>query len=107
MGWELEELDDISFYEYFDFKLGNMYFDFKHWDEFRTNNEKYVRKIEGKLNKIKGAKCFVINLLKRNEARPKINMSETVIQIPYLIDGEVGTINENAIEYIGSLYEID
>lgn len=105
LGWDLQELDDISFYEYFDFRLGNIYFDFKHWDEFRTNNEKYVKKIEGKLSKIKGSKCFVINLLKRNDARPKINIGETVVQIPYLIDGESGTINQEATEYIGSLYE--
>ena len=94
-----------SFYEYFDFKLGNLYFVFKHWDEFRINNEKYVQKVENKLNKIKGAKCFVINLLKRTEAQSKRNIGEAVIQIPYLIDGESGTINQEAIEYIGNQYE--
>lgn len=103
LGWDLQELDDISFYEYFDFKIGKIYFDFKHWDEFRTNNEKYVQKIEGKLNRIKGSKCFVINLLKRTDARPMINIGETVVQIPYLIDGENGVINQDAIEYISSL----
>lgn len=105
LGFSLEELDDVSFYEYFDFKLGNLYFDFKHWDEFRINNEKYVQKVENKLNKIKGAKCFVINLLKRTEAQSKRNIGEAVIQIPYLIDGESGTINQEAIEYIGNQYE--
>ncbi len=105
LGWDLEELDDVSFYEYFDFKLGNVYFDFKHWDEFRIDNAKYVQKIERKLNKIKGGKCFVINLIKRTEALPKENIGETVIQIPYLIDGERGVFNHEAIEYIGELYE--
>lgn len=104
LGLDLRELDDVSFYEYFDFKVGNIYFDFKHWDKFRVNNEKYVQKIEGKLSKVKGAKCFAINLLKRTDASPKINIGETVVQIPYLIDGESGTINQDAIEYICNLY---
>ena len=37
--------------------------------------------------KVKGAKCIVINLLKRTDARPKVNIGETVVQIPFLIDG--------------------
>ena len=105
LGWDLQELDDPSFYEYFDFKLGNSYFDFKHWDDFFIDNNTYVQKVERKLAKIKGAKCFVINLVKRSEAPCKINMGETVIQIPYLIDGEKGTLNDEAIEYIGELYD--
>ncbi len=105
LGWDLEKLEDISFYEYFDFKLGNIYFDFKHWDEFRIDNAKYVQKVEKKLSKIKGAKCFVINLIKRTEAASKENIGETVVQISYLIDGERGVLNDEAIEYIGELYE--
>ena len=105
LGWDIEELDDVLMYEYFDFKLGNIYFDFKHWDEFRTDNNIYVQKIERKLSKVKGAKCFVINLLKRTDAKPKINVGNTVVQIPYLIDSETGLINEDAIEYIQELYD--
>ena len=100
LGWNLEELDDVSFYEYFDFKLGNMYFDFKHWDEFKTDANKYSQKVKRKLNKIKGAKCFVINIVKRTNAKPVESVDETIVQIPYLIDVERGTINYEAIEYI-------
>ena len=105
LGWNLEELDDVSFYEYFDFKLGNMYFDFKHWNEFRVDHDKYAKKVQKKLSKIKGAKCFVINLVKRTEARSMTTVNETVVEIPYLIDGENATINFDAIEYINNLYE--
>ena len=81
-----------------------MYFDFKHWDEFRTDATKYAQKIKRKLNKIKGAKCFVINIVKRTDAKPVESVDETIIQIPYLIDGEKGTINYEAIEFISDRY---
>lgn len=104
LGWELEEIDDVSFYEFFDFNLGNIYFDFKHWDKFKTDNDAYVKKIENKLARIKGAKCFVINLIKRNDAKPKTNIGDTVVQIPFLIDRDNGCLNQEALEYIFSLY---
>ena len=103
LGWDVEELDDSSFYEYFDYKMGNVYFDFKHWNEFRIDNDTYVKKVERKLAKIKGAKCFVINLVKRTDAPIKQNIGETVVQIPYLIDGETGMINDEFIDEIAGL----
>lgn len=103
LGLDLENLDDLTFYEYFDYKIGNIYFDFKHWHLYEANNDLQVKKVENKLAKIKGAKCFVINLVKRNDAPAKINIGETVIQIPYLIDGNEGTVNSEAIELIENL----
>jgi len=99
-GIDLEELEDQSFYEYFDFKYNDVYFDFKHWNEFITDADKYIKKIEWKLNRIKGAKCIVVNIVKRGEHIPKINIGETVIQIPYLIDDETGDIDASMIERI-------
>lgn len=61
LGWDVEELDDASLYEYFDYKIGNVYFDFKHWNDFRVDNDKYVQKVERKLVKIKGAKSLYPN----------------------------------------------
>ena len=49
-------------------------------------------------------RSFVINILKRAAAKPKINISENVIQIPYLFDPETIFINSEAIDYIGELY---
>ncbi len=45
-------------------------------------------------NYSKGAKCFVINIVKRTDAKPKVNIGNTVVQIPYLIDSETGQITE-------------
>ena len=81
-------------------KLGNIYFDFKHWDEFRTDASKYSQKVKKKLNNVKGAKCFVINIVKRTDSKPVESVDETIVQIPYLIDGEKGIINYEAIDYI-------
>lgn len=106
LGWDLKELENVVFYEYFDYQIGNFYFDFKHWNEFRVDNDKYVKKIENKLCKIKGAKCFIINIVKRTEAQPKENIGETVVQIPYLIDGDTGKLNEEAIEYIAEMINL-
>ncbi len=103
LGWDVEELDDPTFYEYFDYKMGNVYFDFKHWNEFRVDNDEYVKKVQRKLSAIQGAKCFVINLIKRTDAIVRQNIGETVIQVPYLIDGEIGAINEEFIDEIACL----
>lgn len=87
----------------FDYKLNNIYFDFKHWDMFRINNDEYVQKVQRKLNRVKGEKAIVINLIKRTEANIKESADEMVIQVPYLIDSESGTINFKIIEKIGEL----
>lgn len=42
----------------------------------------------------------MINLIKRNDSLIKQNIGETVIQVPYLIDGETGTINSEFIDEI-------
>ena len=97
LGIKLKDLEDKSFYEYFDFKLDNYYFDFKHWDEYIVNNDEYVKKIENKLKKINGAKCFVINIIKNCNSPIKVNVGETVIQVPYLIDDETNSVNEEII----------
>ena len=67
------------------------------------DNDKYVQKVERKLSKIKGAKCFVINIVKRTNAVIKKNVGETVVQVPYLIDGETGLINDEFIDELARL----
>ena len=103
LGWNLEDLSDYTIYEFFDYQLGDLYFDFKHWNKFRTDNNAYTLKVESTLKRANGKKCFAINILKRNDAKPKINISENVIQIPYLFDPETGLINDEAIDYIFEL----
>ena len=103
LGWDLKEIDEVSHYELFDYKLNNIYFDFKHWDMFRINNDEYVQKVQRKLNRVKGEKAIVINLIKRTDAKIKESADEMVIQVPYLIDSESETINFKIIEEIGEL----
>lgn len=105
LGYDIQELDDVSFYEYFDFKLGKMYFDMKHWNKYKVDNDAYTLKVQRKLSRIKGSKCFVINLIKRLNATVKMNVGETVIQVPYLIDADTCTLNIGAIDEIRELYE--
>lgn len=102
LGYDFENLD-TECYEFFDYKIKNVYFDFKNWDKFIKDNDEYVQKVERKLNAIKGIKCFVINLLKRADSPAKINIGETVVQIPYLIDVETGELNMEALDYIADL----
>lgn len=101
LGWELKDIDDYSKYELFDYKLNNLYFDFKHWTMFRIDNDQYVRKVQGKLSRVSGAKAIVINLIKRTNATIKENIDETVIQVPYLIDPNSGEINLQIMDLIG------
>ena len=103
LGCDVEELDDFSLYELFDYKIGDVYIDFKNWDRFRTNNNDYVKKVERKLKRVNGKRSIVINLFKQSEAITHENVGETVIQVPYLIDGYTGTINKEALDYICTL----
>lgn len=102
-GYALQELSDVEHYEFFDYQYGNIYFDFKHWDKFRVDADLYSKKIKNKLSKIKGEKCFIINLIKRSNAESMISNDETIIQIPYLIDPQNETLNEKAIDYISRI----
>lgn len=99
-GWKLKEISNVFLYELFDYQAGKFYFDFKHWNMFIKDNDGYVKKVERKLNRVSGEKAIIVNLIKRNNALPKINICETVIQIPYLLDPETGTINHEAIDFI-------
>ena len=83
LGYDLKELDDYTKYEYFDYQCYNLFFDFKHWNNFIKDNDNYVKKILWKLNRVKGEKCVVVNLIKRNKASPKINIDENIATINF------------------------
>ena len=101
-GNTVEELDDYSLYEYFDFKIKNVYIDFKHWKEFSKSPQKQIEKIKWKLNRAKGEKAVIINIVKRGEHKSFTNVDEDVIEIPYLIDDN----NEVSVDMIGVLENI-
>lgn len=99
LGDDLEELNR-EHYEFFDFKYKNIYFDFKHWNEYVIDAERYIKKIKGKLNRVKGERCIVVNIVKRGDHKHKVSVDGSVIQIPYLIDDETGDIALDMIEKI-------
>lgn len=97
-GFELENINNTKEYELFDYKSGNLYFDFKNWDNFIVDNENYCKKIEYKLKQIKCAeKVVVINLFKKENDIIQVSTNEKIIQIPYLID-ENNEINYKEID---------
>ncbi|MCL2061106.1 MAG: hypothetical protein FWH03_00570 [Firmicutes bacterium] len=83
---ELEEIKDHSFYEFFDYKYKNLYFDFKNWTNFTVPNIPYQDKLKRKLRDIKGKKCIVINVIQRGEHLLKHSDDGMIIKIPYIFD---------------------
>ena len=85
----LDEIEDYKTYEYFDYKVNNVYIDFKNWKSFNDDNIRQIKKIYKKLNKIKGEKAIIINVIKRTDSKSIImNLPKNIIQIPWLVDYE-------------------
>lgn len=99
-GWDLEEIGDYNLYELFDYKKGNTYIDFKHWNEFYVDRNAHVEKIKRKLNRVNGAKAIIINLVQRADHIVRESVDEMIIEIPYLIDRDTGDICSTMIEKI-------
>lgn len=98
---DLEEIDDYTKYELFDFKYNNIYFDFKHWDDFIIDHNKYCDKIRRKLNRVNGEKCFIINLtVSRSTKYIKQEIQDGIYIIPFLINPDTGEVDLETIEYI-------
>ncbi len=101
LGIDLEEIDDYTKYELFDFKHNNIYFDFKHWDDFIIDHNKYCDKIRKKLNRVNGEKCFIINLtVSRSTKYIRQEIQDGIYIIPFLINPETGEVDSETIEYI-------
>lgn len=99
-GWKCENIQDYTLYELFDYKMQNIYIDFKHWNTFHADPVAQINKIKRKLNKAKGEKAIIINIIKRGEHDVKVSRDEDVITIPYLIDPSTNDIAHEMIERI-------
>lgn len=100
-GCEIEELPDYMLYELFDFKIGNVYFDFKHWNDFVIEHNCYCDKVRRKLNRVKGEKCFIINLTTHKNTEYKCqNIDNDIFIVPFLIDPNTAEINRDNIDFI-------
>lgn len=107
LGWDLVELDDYSKYEYFDYviKEKNVYFDFKHWDNFVKDNSEYVSKIQRKLDKVKGEKAIIVNIIKRGEHVAHTNIGGNILQIPYVIDDSCNEVSQEMMDIISNFID--
>lgn len=101
-GIELEEIKDPSMYELFDFKMKgkDIYFDFKNWCYYLTEHDKQCEKIRNKLKRVKGAKCFIVNLMSVNKNHMLQKIDDTIYLVPYLIDRESGEVSSKIIDFI-------
>ena len=92
---------DYTKYELFDFQIDNVYFDFKHWNDYVVDNDKYCNKIRKKLNRVNGEKCFIINITCNNKTDYICqNINNEIFVIPFLIDPETSEISKENINFI-------
>lgn len=101
----LEDITDFTKYEFFDFKYGDIYFDFKHWTQnFTVDRDIIIEKIYDKAKSIGAKKVLIINILSENQLEnnnfnPHITNDEKIIQIPHLLDKN-GIIDKEIVKTI-------
>jgi len=100
IGWDLEEISDYTLYEFFDYKCKNLYFDFKHWKSIQKDPKAEIAKIKRKLNKTKGEKAIIVNIIKRGNHVARVTVDDNVVMIPYLIDPMTNEIADEMIQEI-------
>ena len=98
---DVEEIEDYSLYEFFDFKIKNVYIDFKHWKDSPAKLKPQIEKINRKLNRVKGEKAIIINILKRGNHKAHINKDGDILEIPYLINDE-NEVDSEMLDTIGN-----
>lgn len=108
-GIVLNEIKNPKEFELFDYEYNSVMVDFKFWSTFHPNFEKEVNKVVRKLNKTKGRKALIINLIKHGDHRFVYSKSKNMLRIPYLLeysDNKILRINKDyldeAIKYLRS-----
>ena len=92
-------IKELNEFEKFDYKLNDIYFDFKLWKN-NGNDLNYVH-IKNKLEIVKGKKAIIINLL--GDTKMLISDNNDICTIPALLDENTGEVNKKAIDKIYSL----
>lgn len=94
---KLKDISNPDHFEFFDFELcEGIYIDFKHWKRTLIADSKMLHQhIAKKLQKIGGRKVYIINILKEDD--DEILSTESIVEIPYLID-EKGSPNKDVIK---------
>lgn len=96
LGIKLNQIDDPSKFEKFDFMYLDNYIDFKFWDD--DGYDLQIEHIERKLNDIKGKYAFIVNVYGNNSE--SIHCYGNVFVIPSLIDRKTFEYNSHAIQFI-------
>jgi len=100
-GIELDDIEELSKFEKFDFVKKGIYFDFKLWKESGYDLDyEHIRK---KAKDVNAKYVFVINVIGDNSKI--INEDENMILIPSLIDENTNEINKKAINKIIDIME--
>ena len=104
-GIHLEPIAELKHFERFDYKLGNIYFDFKNWsNSFSQLKSTVLPKIVRKAKEVGAKKVFIINVLKNEfDQSHKINVDDLnikVYEIPWLYDPKTKKFNTDEIANI-------
>ncbi|MBE9057155.1 hypothetical protein [Sphaerospermopsis sp. LEGE 08334] len=102
----LSELDAKEF-ERFDFKIKpNIYIDFKLWkDTVIVESDPQIDKIRKKMQEVKAARVYIINILGSSdrEFKPIISDHGKIIEVPYLCKNN--QVDNQAIEFISNSFK--
>lgn len=102
LGLSLQEIDDPTRFEVFDFVLDDkLYFDFKHWKAKTMIDESAMRnKALAKLDAVDGKRVFIINLFSDGMAVPSCSSDGRLVEVPGLLLPD-GSVNREALAYMG------
>lgn len=104
-GIHLEPILELKHFERFDYKLGNIYFDFKNWSNaFFQLKSIILPKIIRKAKEVGAKKVYIINLLKNEfDQSHEINVGDLGIkvhEIPWLYDPKTKKFNDKELANI-------
>lgn len=108
LGLEISSIDNLEFYEKFDYKIGeDVYIDFKNWGN-RTGidgNSQHI-KIKKKMKQIGARLVFIVNVQGDENFTPRQNLKDGIIEIPSLINMDGDIVKEN-IDLINKILKGD
>lgn len=93
----LEQLSNSEF-ELFDYKFGEVYFDFKNWNHrFEKSEDNSIKTIYEKMRRTQAKKIFIINAIKQRNYISTETIDEKIEIIDYIYDPLKDELNKNAI----------
>lgn len=98
-GINISHITELNQFEKFDYKLNDIYFDFKLWKN--SGNDLDYDHIKNKLEKVNGKYAIIINVL--GDSKMIVSDSNNVCTIPALIDENTSAISKKAIDKINSI----